>query len=336
MIEKIISNVLKNKKPAHLILHITDKCQLECKTCFNNYKQNTDLNIQYIKKVADYINDPIWLEISGGEPFLRDDLPKICTFFNTNLISISTNGQIPQKIFKTVQKIRNKLKKSIELSIAVSVDGFQKTHDYIRGENSFSKAIETINLLRKIDNIKVKVNTVLCQHNYHEIIDFMKFIKNLNLDFHSIILLRGNPKDSKFKLPKLQELNSIKEDIFKIWNTYDYGIKNTVKRRILKNYQRLAFETSLRIIEKKEQMPKCLAGVKHLVIMPDGNMSFCEMLKSIGNIKHSDLDKILNSKKALIQRKKIKAGNCFCYHNCNMLDNFFLNPIQYLKLLKRK
>lgn len=336
MIAKIISNVLHNRRPVHLILHITNKCQLKCKTCFNKNDKKTDLNINYIKKISDYLNNLIWLDISGGEPFLREDLPEICSLFNTGLISISTNGQNPQRIFGIVKSIRRRLEDSVELSIAISIDGFQKTNDYIRGENSFSNAIKTINILKKIEGIKVKVNTVLCEQNYNEVIEFMKFIKTLNSDFHSIILLRGMPRDSKFKPPKLKELVSIKKDIFKIWDTYDYGIKNTLITQVLRNYQKLSFETSLKIIEKKEQIPKCLAGIKHLVVRPNGDVSFCEMLNNIGNIKHSELNKILNSKKALIQKSRIKASACFCHHNCNMLDNFFLNPLKYPLLLIKK
>lgn len=336
MIRKIILNALQNKKPVHLILHVTDRCELRCQTCFNKKTNNIDLHIEDIKKLSKYIDNPLWLEISGGEPFLRKDLLEICALFNTNLISISTNGQNPKGIFRTVANIRKKLEKSIVLNIAVSIDGFQKTNDYIRGKNSFSNALKTLNLLKKIPNIKVKVNTVLCKQNYKEILEFMKFIQTLRPDFHSIILLRGKPKNPVFKLPSLKELTSIKEDMFKIWAEYNYGISNPIQKRILQNYQRLSFETSLKIIGKKEQIPKCLAGIKHLVIKPGGNVSFCEMLNNIGNIKYNPINEILKSKKASVQRKKIKTGKCFCYHNCNMLDNFFLNPSQYFNLLIRK
>lgn len=332
MIRKIFWSILQ-KKPAHLILHVTNRCQLKCKTCFADDAQTTDLDIKSIQNVSDYINKPVWLEISGGEPFLRNDLPQICTQFDAKLVSISTNGQHPKRIFKIAKNIRKKLKKSIVLNIAVSIDGFPKTNDYIRGRNSFSNAISTLNRLKKIPDVKVKVNTVLCEKNYGEIIEFMKFIKTFNPDFHSVIFLRGNPRDPKFKLPALKELIKIKEDVFKIWVSYDYGIKNSIHRSILQKYQRRLFETSLKIIERKKQIPKCLAGTKHLVIHSDGGVSFCEMLSKIGDIKNEDIKKVLKSKKALDQRKKIKNGDCFCYHNCNMLDNFFLNPFQYYKLL---
>ena len=39
------------------------------------------------------------------------------------------------------------------------------------------------------------------------------------------------------------------------------------------------------------------------------------------------------SKKAKNMRKFIKEKKCYCHHNCNFLDNIFLNPSQYPKLL---
>lgn len=335
MIGRIILNTLSNKKPAHMILHVTSRCQLKCKTCFNRDSDisTPDLDINKIKEVSKYISSPIWLEISGGEPFLREDLPEICALFNPSLVSISTNGQNPRKILSVVKRIKDKLKETSTLSIAVSLDSFEKTHDHIRKKNSFSNAVKTLKLLKTIPDIKVKVNTVLCNQNYDLIIPFMRFVRTLSPDFHSIIFLRGTPRDPRFALPSVEELKTIKEDIFKIWDTYSYSIKNPVQRQILKTYQKELFKTSIKVIEKKTQIPDCLAGTKHLVIRSNRDVAFCEMLSRIGNIKQNNLATILKSEAALIQRKEIKAKNCFCYHNCNMLDNFFLNPIQTSSLL---
>ncbi len=331
MKKRILISALLTKKPSHLILHVTNKCNLRCKTCFVDFtKDEKELTLDEIEEISNYLNKLIWLDIGGGEPFLRKDLPEICAKFNTKSISIPTNGFDPELIYGITKKIRERTK--AEVHISISIDGFKKTNDDIRDKGCFDKSIETLKILKRIKGIKIKVNTVLCEKNYDEIIDFMKFIKKFNIDFHSIIFLRGISRDPAFKCPSYEKLVKIKKDIFKIWDTYDYGFQS-IEKKILQNYQKCLYETSLKIIKEKRQLPRCLAGKQHLVIYSNGDIAFCETLKPLGNLRKENINTLLKSNVAEEQRKMIKNKKCYCYHNCNMIDNYFLNPAHYPKLL---
>lgn len=332
MFGKILKSAFFPDKPVHLILHVTDRCNLRCKTCFVDFDkyQAKELELGEIEALAQYLDKVIWLDLSGGEPFLRKDLPEICSKFKAESITIPTNGYNPQLITETARQIREKSDSNI--TIVLSLDGFENTNDDIREKGSFNKSVETLELLKKIDGIRVKINTVLCEKNYNEIIDFMKFIKEFDVDFHSIIFLRGSARDPQFRSPSYEKLVEIKQDIFNMWESYDYGFK-TIEGKVLKNYQRILYETSLKIIKEKRQIPKCLAGKHHLVVYPDGDISFCEMLPPFGNLRESDLGSLLKSDNAERCRRSISNKECYCYHNCNMVDNIFLNPLQYPKLL---
>ena len=334
MKKRILKAAIFPKNPSHLILHVTNQCNLRCKTCFvdfDKYKEK-ELTLTEINSISQTLGKLIWLDISGGEPFLRSDLPEICSKFDTKSIGIPTNGYNPNLIYETTKKIREKTK--AELTIALSLDGFEKTNDEIRTKGCFKKSIETLKLLKTIPNIKVKINTVLCEKNYDELIDFMNFIKPFNVDFHSIIFLRGISRDPEFKLPSYDKLLKIREEIFKIWQSYNYGFKS-IEGKILQNYQQILYNTSLKVIEEQKQIPKCLAHKQHLVIYPSGDIAFCELLPSFGNLRVQPLKTLLKSEKAQHQRKSIKKKSCHCHHNCNMVDNFFLNPLQYPKLLRK-
>ena len=52
-----------------------------------------------IKKIVNDVN-PISITLSGGEPFLRPDLPEICGKFDKKILSISTNGFDPELIYE--------------------------------------------------------------------------------------------------------------------------------------------------------------------------------------------------------------------------------------------
>ena len=329
-------NILKAaffaKKPVHLILYVTSRCNLKCRTCFVDFNRSKakELELEEIEKISTHFKKLLWLDIGGGEPFLRKDLPDICALFNTNSISIPTNGFAPTQIYEATKRIKSMTK--AEVTLSVSIDGFEETNDYIRERGYFAKSLETAKQLKTIKGIRVKINTVLCEKNYNEMIDFMEFIRKFNFDFHSIMFQRGTANFPETKCPSLDKLSRIKNDIFKVWATYDYGF-NSIERKILRNYQKTMYEASLRVIKEKRQIPTCLAGRTHLVIYSNGDAAFCEMLKPFGNIREKNLADLLNSKNAKTQKDTITRGNCYCYHNCNMIDNIALNPLQYPKLL---
>ena len=331
---KILKTAFFDRRIAQLILHVTNRCNNRCNTCFvdfNSYN-GSELEIDEIERISNYVKDILWLNIGGGEPFLRKDLPQICSLFTTKIISIPTNGYNPELIYNSTQKIINKIDIKSMLNISISIDGFEKTNDNIRTKGSFKKALKTLELLKSLDNISIKINTVLCEQNIEEIIEFMRFIKSFNVDFHSIIFLRGKPINSNYKLPSYEKLCKIKNDIFHIWAEYSYASSPFINI-FLKRYHRLLYNNSLKILKEKKQTPVCLAHKFHLVIFPEGDVSFCELLNPIGSLKEHSIEEIINSKKAKNMRKFIKEKKCYCHHNCNFLDNIFLNPSQYPKLL---
>lgn len=330
---QLLKNQLFHKGPSHLVLHVTSRCNRSCQTCFVRTRDaapTEEISLSEIKKLAEGLNNLIFLDIGGGEPFLRNDLPEICAAFKTRYLSIPTNGFDPERIHYTITKIQKKA--AAILSISVSLDGFEKTNDTIRGHGSFQNALQTVLSLRKIPGIYLKINTVLSDRNYYEIIPFMEYARTLAPDFHSIIFLRGRPRNESVKCPSVKELADIKEKVLAIWKTYGYGQRG-LDKFLLRNYHRNMYASSLRVMQESRQTPPCLAHKHHLVVYPNGDAAFCEMLAPFGNILQRPLPRLLQEEKAVGQVRRIKSGGCFCYHNCNMMDNYFLNLFQYPKLL---
>ena len=96
----------------YLSFLITWNCNSRCNMCNiwkkdNNTKQEID-----IKKISNLFSDPYLknlkeVVISGGEPFLREDLLKILKIINkysNASIGITTNGLIPDIILSTTRK----------------------------------------------------------------------------------------------------------------------------------------------------------------------------------------------------------------------------------------
>lgn len=315
----------------HVILHITERCDLRCKTCFV-HKRGREMSLEDATTIAATLHGVRWLDIGGGEPFLHQDLVAICRLFPNSAITIPTNGQRPEQINEMAQELAAIVKK--ELTLALSLDGFQMVNDNIRGSGSFDKAIETFHLLRKIPGIKLKVNTVVCNANHKELLDFMRFIREQEPDYHSLLLLRGNPDDPALALPSVKELKAITPELLRILGSYDYGDGgNPVLRILKKRYQRHLWNTSLKTLAAPRCYVPCKAPWLHKVLYPDGSLAMCELMPPLGNILETPLP-ILESKMiAALRKYEQDNGPCFCTHNCNMNENIRTHPRSIVSII---
>jgi len=345
----------KNKLPPYMIFFVTSKCNSRCKTCFNwkNLNRKDDLSLEEIKRISKNMHELAWLHLSGGEPFLRNDLPEICTVFfennNAKNIAIPTNCLLPEKIYKTTKKILSECR-DINLSILLSLDGLEKTHCSIRGvKGNFQKVLETEKKLRKLKKefpqLSTMVCTVVCNKNYSEMGALMDFVRDeMDVDFHTIEIIRGNPKNPKLKPPTVKQME-------KLFAEYKENLKaySSMDKRYYKNsffmkslYPLMAFKINsllnkiqLETLRQKKQVIPCLAGKVAGVINSDGSLSLCELLPSIGNLRKANYDfsSVWFSKKAEKQRKMIEGKGCYCTHCLFQVRNIIFNPKLYFKVL---
>jgi MoaA/NifB/PqqE/SkfB family radical SAM enzyme len=302
-------------------------------------KQTYVIPLPKAEELAGNLGSILWLDISGGEPFLLDELPELIAPFNCEFLQVPTNGYYPQKIADMVPKIL-KTTRACETIVSVSLEGFREEHQRIRGnKESFDLAFESLRVLRKIadsnPHLRVKCNTVITNDNFDRLIEFMRFIQDSKLvDFHSVIMLRGDSRNPEIELPYIDKLKSKRPEIFEILDKYLWG-SGIFKRILLRKYYHLLWDVSFATLEKQTQVIPCIAGKTHLVIWANGDVSSCELLPPVGNVFEQPLPEILSGERMKSQLKYIHEKRCYCTHNCVMLDSIFFNPGNYLKLLFR-
>ncbi len=318
-------------KPSYLILHVTSRCNLSCRTCFLRAAHH-EPELGFFASLANSLPELMWLDIGGGEPFLRDDLPELCGLFRTKILSIPTNGWDSDRVCRTVGKIRKRFHGKLILSI--SIDGPKDMHDRLRASGSWERAWDTFRNVRAMDGIAVKINTVICEENIDTLPDFLPWVRSQGPDAHSLILLRGDPNDPSLRLPSLERLKSCLPIILHELKQYSYG-SGPLARRLLAGYHRLLWETSLAILEQKRQVIPCLGGSNHIVVWADKRAGSCEMLEPPGSLADSSLPELLGDPAWKAQRRFIAGGGCWCTHNCALLSSLFFHPPSLLKLLWR-
>ena len=316
----------------HLLVHVTNHCNFRCEHCFIDFSPKKDLKLPELQKLAKEVGPLFWLDIAGGEPFLRKDLPEVVASFQTKVVQIPTNGSLTDLIVESLKRMKTLTNASIAISL--SLDGLPETHAKIRGNTeNWEQVWKTFDAVRSLGDISIKINSVLSSSNASEFIPLMKLVRERCPDFHSVILLRGEPMDPTVGLPSLEELRRLEPEIFSILKTYDYG-QNAISARILRNYHRFLWDVSLKTIEEQRQVIPCYAGKFHMVVWGDGRVSSCEMLPSIGNIRESSWKDIMKSDAYHQQVASIERKECHCTHNCAMLGSILFNPINLVQLTK--
>lgn len=352
---------LVNKRkimPEYVTFFVTNKCNAACEHCFYWKELNApleELNLNEIAKVAQSMNKFMFLLISGGEPFLRDDLDEIVKiFYNTNKVrklSIVTNGSLPKEISRVVENIMVECP-DLYLTLFVSLDEIGDNHDKIRGVKGIYKSVlETINHIKQVQSeyprLSLGVALVYSSFNENAITDIYKHIKNtIRPDTINCAFVRGDARNSYAKtcnIGNFIELHKmIKDDLIhnKLKRVFDPIIGNIVTA-----YKFESISQCIRIIKKAKYIFPCYAGMINVVIYPEGNVFPCELsYEKMGSLREFgyDFKKIWYSALSEQIRRKIKKSKCYCIHGCNLLSSIMFNVrflpkaiFNYLRLVLR-
>lgn len=131
-------------------------CQSRCLTCnIWEIKPKDELRLDEIQQFAKNNSSFRWVNLTGGEPFLRGDIVDIAKAFKENskglyLLTIPTNSLCNQD--KEIAKIKEIAEMKIpNVVITVSLDGNREMHDKVRGiPGNYDKAITMFKRLKEL------------------------------------------------------------------------------------------------------------------------------------------------------------------------------------------
>ena len=170
----------------HAFIYITERCQLRCNHCYmgNRLERPTEMSYEKTVNIMEYCRRLGTRNVTfvGGEPTLHGELPQIVNFavkLGYNNIYIDTNGLL-------IERLKIIPTNNITF-IRVSLDGASKeTHNQIRGEATFQKAISNIKEL-VILGYKIAITVTISQCNIHEASNILPLADQLGVsvvNFH--------------------------------------------------------------------------------------------------------------------------------------------------------
>jgi len=351
---RYIPSIFYKRDPLQFTFFVTSRCNARCPFCFYWKDRKTgqdELTVDEVEKISASMGNLLWLLFSGGEIFLRKDLPDLVNAFYRNnhpvIITLPTNGFAPDLIVPRTEEI---LSRSPESAVVckISLDGIGEDHDRLRNTpGNFDKAMETYDRLRRLgerhENLQLGINTVFCRENQDRMDEIIDFVNTLpGCETHTISMVRGNPADEGYKeidLEKYRKAVMRLEEDLKGDNSKMYHF--TLAR--LKTAQdlvqrRLIYET----VRQGRRLLPCYAGRIGAVMNEVGDIFPCEILSDkMGNVREAGYDfrKVFFSEQADQVRAKINRTQCYCSHECYFVTNILFNPLmsgqvirQYLEL----
>lgn len=352
MIERYLQSGLRlfykgNLKPLYLIHFITGKCNAKCKHCFYwqslNKQDEQTMSLEEIDKMTKTMGKLLFVNLTGGEPFLRKDIVDIAKIYYKNTkpinITIPTNGILTKKILENAEEILKSCPKT-KISIKFSIDGTKMVHDEIRGFSGIFKCmVETYKALNKLkkkySNLDIYMTTVVSKMNHEsldELYDFMK--ENLKDNTWLVLLARGDTKDSTAKDFDVEVYKRFADKVKKNFkNNSGLLVSNLLEAK-----DRVSDEIIHKTAEEKRFLMPCYAGRTACVIDENGNIDPCEILDdTFGNIRdyNYDFGKLWTNRKAKKIRNDIIETKCFCTHECFVGNNIMFNIKMWPKIISK-
>lgn len=288
-----------NHTPLVMSILVTNRCTLRCKHCFNHLNSEItskqicleELSLTEYEKISLSMGTFMKALFSGGEPFVREDLKDIVLLFarNNNLshISITTNGQDEESIFRQTEYILSKLPYNVQLSLGFSIEGFEEVHDCIRGKGTYNKSLSSwkkCNELRKrYENFEMYICSTMNSLNESSLSDFFRWgIDNLCPNAVALLKVRQNPRDGeylkKISLKNYCEARRIIEEAIDMGRLGDINMPQTYANIQICDYVIETMKTGQRAFE-------CFAGKYGGFINPNGDVGACEVLNPYGNLR---------------------------------------------------
>lgn len=335
----IRNKFLPNNIPFFCTFILTWRCNAKCIMCDIWKKEKSgELDILDIDKILKEIREVRVIRLTGGEPFLREDLIKIVNLIaentKTRIVQITTNGLLKEKI---TNFIKSNTHKNIHLKI--SLHGYEANHDKIMQYNgAYGRALETIDTLNGMKE-KYKfylaiTQTITDMESYHDSKKIRLICQKLRLPYLPVIAYKNanlykNEQDIKTAETSFicygnfskKDLETVLKDLMASTKKIDNFYERIVKKYYLKGlYNRL-------ILGRNRQNPECVALRNHIRLLPNADIPVCLYNPQIaGNLLEHTLKDIWDSAKIKRLRKQIVECKG-CWVACEVIPSAIFGDI---------
>lgn len=286
---------------------VTYRCNARCSMC-NRYKAPSkaeeEISIATIKKLPKMC----FTNITGGEPFIRNDLKDIVRelYKKSDRIVISTNGFFTDRIIDLCKEFP-------QIGIRISIEGLEQTNNEIRGlQDGYNRGYATLEKLREMGMRDVGFGMTVQDKNAPDLVQLYKVADKLDMEFATASL------HNSFYFVEGKNIIHNRPMVAK---NFEDLINELLRSNSPKKWMRAYFNHGLiNYIYGQKRLLPCNMSFDTFFIDPYGDVMPCNGTKDkeiMGNLNSQTWDELWSSSVAETVRKKVRN----CNRNCWMIGS---------------
>ena len=311
----------QNLSPTDVSIITTYRCQMRCKMC-DIWDNPTERKKEITAKELEVLPNFKFVNITGGEPFVRNDLEDIVEVMmnKSDRVVISTSGWHVNKIHKLAERFP-------DIGIRVSIEGLSQKNDDLRGRpGSFDRGLKTLLGLRDRGVKDIGFGCTVSNKNSEDMLWLYELSKSMGFEFATAAF------HNSYYFHKDDNAITNQDEVI---GNFHKLIENLLRENSPKSWFRAFFNLGLiNYIRGNRRMLPCEAGTANFFIEPYGDVYPCNGLEeqywkeSMGNIRDfSTFDELWYGKQA----QKVRALVRTCPKNCWMVGTAAPVMKKYIK-----
>ncbi len=341
-----IADHVKAIRPTVLIYNCTWVCDARCEMC-SNWKhgdRKSDMTLAQIEPVFEH---PFWgavenLNISGGEPTTRNDLPEMVEMFQRRLprmrkIGINTTGLTPSRAIPMLTRIVEFCgRHGLLLSIRVSIDGVGDVHNQVRNvKRGFDKAGQTIDamqaLAEKSPHFQFGIASTIFSTNLEDAENILAWARTRKLDIvFNMLRFTDNMLNNK-ELEDAIHFREREEAFMK-----KFFLERVQEESVLSGQAFMYLHYADMIANGYHRTMPCPFQRQGLLLNPNGDLFYCENSDKLGNVLDANAHALYFKAENLAHREVLKEKVCpTCLSPCQVNVGAMKQFVPYARFLVR-
>ena len=340
----ILKSILKKKiglpvQPHFITYVLTWRCNCKCIFCDvwkKEPEKSDEMTLDEIAKIFTDFSELDVMRITGGEPFLRNDMHDVINVIdetcNPSIVHITSNGLMTNRIITTMEKVSCKNK----IHIKISIDDIGNNHDIIRGITGvYDCAVKTVHelasLARRHPGFTVGINQAITSPAALGAYETLKRqFMPLGVKIYPVIahkpgnaLYGKNTNDRQTINVQFEPYGDFSKDELKLClDTFckDSLTNGSFSEKIVDRYYQRGLRNRL-LLGRNTPSPSCVALADHLRILPNGDIPICYFNdKVVANIRQTPWSQLKKEKTVTTARQWV--SKCpGCWESCEVIPS---------------
>jgi len=290
-------------RPAEGIIAVTYRCNAGCLTC-NVWQHPSDPDDELRPGDLESLPHLRFACVTGGEPFLRDDLEEILAVLvrRADRVVVNTNGYLTDRIVEVARRFPG-------IGYRASIEGLPATNDRLRGlDDGFDHGLRTLLKLKALGVKDIGFSTTMSDGNIDDVLELYDLAEAAGLEFATAVAHNGyyfHKDDNRI------------EDTEKAVDALHELARRLLRTRRPKNWLRAWFNMGLaNYLEGGDRPLPCGSAADVFFVDPFGELRPCNVMEeSLGSLRTHRFEELWDSPEARDVRGMV-AG---CEEQCWMI-----------------